>query len=253
MIDSNRFAVMAEAYDLAAPYFVPRYDAMQEDLVAILPFDPGQELLFLDLGAGSGRLLERLLQRFPQGRAIWLDSSVPFMERARIRLMPFADRVEFRLGPIEESPEPADRGRFDAIVSSNAIHHCDSAGKKALFGRCLDALKPGGWFANLDETRTEDKGAYLDDMLLWVRHTEEARDGLPASVAAAYETMFAHFEKWKERNIGGIDAPKAPGDDIHESAFAQAAWLGASGFERCGVYSKYRLWAVMAGRKPITA
>ena len=138
-------------------------------------------------------------------------------------------------------------------MSSNAIHHCDSAGKKALFGRCLAALKPGGWFANLDETRCEDKGVYLDDMLLWVNHAEGAQAALPEGVADAYRTMLAHFEKWKERNIAGIDAPKAPGDDVHESAAAQVSWLGDAGFERCGLYSKYRLWALMGGRKPVTA
>jgi SAM-dependent methyltransferase len=253
MIDGDRFTKMAEAYDVAAPYFVPHYDAMQADLVELLPFDPGAELAFLDLGAGSGRLLERLLEWFPRSRAVWLDSSEPFLERAQKRLERFPGRVEYRLSRIEDAPGQADRGAFDAIVSSNAIHHCDLAGKKALYARCLDALKGGGWLANLDETRAEDKSAYLDDMRFWVRHTEAMRTARPDGVGPAYETMFAHFEKWKERNLYGIDAPKAAGDDMHESAFSQAAWLSESGFERCGVYSKYRLWALMAGRKPEAA
>src|SRR5947209_9282523 len=108
---------------------------------------PGDAWRILDLGTGDGRLLALLRIERREMLGVGLDLSEPMLEAARER---FADdgRVEF-VGHDLAEPLPA-LGRFDAVVSSFAIHHLEHERKRALYGEVFDLLEPGGVFANLE-------------------------------------------------------------------------------------------------------
>jgi tRNA (cmo5U34)-methyltransferase len=101
----------------------------------------------LDLGTGDGRLLAMLQINRDEMLGVGLDSSEVMLEAARRR---FADdrRVEIVKHDLAE-PLPA-LGRFDAIVSSFAIHHLEHERKRSLYGEVFDMLEPGGVFANFE-------------------------------------------------------------------------------------------------------
>ena len=54
----------AEAYDAAAPAIHPFYEQVQEEILSLLPFGAEEVFELVDLGGGSGRLAERVLERF---------------------------------------------------------------------------------------------------------------------------------------------------------------------------------------------
>ena len=97
----------------------------------------------LELGIGTGETALRVMELHPGAHLTGIDSSREMLERARTSL-PAAD---LRLSRLEDSlPE----GPFDLVVSALAVHHLDSAGKRDLFQRVAQVLRPAGSFVLAD-------------------------------------------------------------------------------------------------------
>jgi tRNA (cmo5U34)-methyltransferase len=102
---------------------VPRYDELQEETVAAVPFAPAR---VLELGVGTGETTRRLLARFPEARVTGLDSTPQMAFRAREL------GIEVRLARIED---PLPDGPWDLVISVLTIHHLQADGKRDLFRR----------------------------------------------------------------------------------------------------------------------
>jgi SAM-dependent methyltransferase len=118
-----------------------------EGEAVVLEFIPHDARRILDLGTGDGRLLALLRIDRPQVEAVALDFSPPMLAAARKRFQ--GDRAVRVVEHNLEEPLP-DLGRFDAIVSSFAIHHCEDERKRELYAEIYAALNSGGTFCNLE-------------------------------------------------------------------------------------------------------
>lgn len=96
----------------------------------------------LDLGTGDGRLLALLRIDRPTFEGVALDFSETMLSAARSR---FAnDRLIKVVKHDFNFPLPARLGRFDAVVSSFAIHHCTHDRKRELYDEVFERLNPRG-------------------------------------------------------------------------------------------------------------
>ena len=138
----------APSYDAQIREMVPRYEEINETILALLALRPPSR--FLDLGAGTGYTLRRVLEAFGGSTATGLDVSEEMLERARQRLSGLIDRVELRSSDIA-SPEID--GAYDAIVSILAVHHLHADEKRHLFSRIWEHIEPGGIFVIADYFR----------------------------------------------------------------------------------------------------
>jgi tRNA (cmo5U34)-methyltransferase len=101
----------------------------------------------LDLGTGDGRLIGLLRLDRPDIHALGLDISRPMLAAARKQL---AGEDRITLLQHDMRSRLPDMGRFDAAVSSFAIHHLDDPRKRSSYGEVFELLEPGGVFANLE-------------------------------------------------------------------------------------------------------
>jgi tRNA (cmo5U34)-methyltransferase len=248
--DKDRFFNMASCYGAMAPYLVPCYAWFQERMLDLLFEDDRADKFVVDLGAGSGLFLDRLLRRYPEARGAWVDYSADFQEVARKRLSPHGDRVRFILARLEENWEDQLEGAPDAICSMSAIHHLTPVEKRRLYERCHRRLKPGGWFLNCDEMRADDPAAYLNTLLYWVRFVDRTAPTVPAERREPCRAWCEKFEGWKDRNIVHRGQPQLPGDDIHERYIDQLLWLREIGLADADLLAKFQLWCLIGGRKP---
>ena len=112
----------------------------------------------LELGVGTGETARRVLAIHPRAHLVGIDASPEMLARAR-EALPDAD---LRLRRLEDAL-PA--GPFDLVVSALAVHHLDADGKRDLFRRVADVVRPGGRFVLGDVVvpeRPEDARIEID-------------------------------------------------------------------------------------------
>ena len=247
--DRERFSTMAETYHRMCRKLVPNYDFLQDELLRILPFGKSEALQVVDLGSGSGILLERILTLFRKAKGFWVDSSEDFLKVAKSNLERDGFRITYILTKLEDPWESRLEGRVDLIVSMSAIHHLSSQQKKRLYERCYDVLNHGGWFFNVDEMKTVYGDAYLRSMLFWIEHVEQSRTRMDREDMPYYEKWNEYFTRWRIRNVDCMDHPRAEGDDWHETFADQLEWLREAGFVNTDLFVKYHLWSLIGGQK----
>jgi tRNA (cmo5U34)-methyltransferase len=166
----------------------------------------------LDIGTGDGRLLALLQAERPEMTGVGVDSSNLMLARANERF-DGDQRVELIKHDLADSLP--DLGRFDAVVSSFAIHHLEHERKRSLYQEAFELLEPGGVFANFEHVASPTRRLHV-----------------------------AFFEA-----IGEPIEHEDPSDrllDVH----TQLRWLREIGFDDVDCYWKWLEMALLIGVKP---
>jgi tRNA (cmo5U34)-methyltransferase len=118
-----------------------------EGEATLLEVVPASTTRVLDLGSGAGRLLSLVMKARPSAEFVALDFSPTMLHQLRGA---FRDEKRVSIIPHDfDNPLP-NMGRFDAVVSSFAIHHVRHERKSELYREIFDVLSPCGVFCNLE-------------------------------------------------------------------------------------------------------
>jgi SAM-dependent methyltransferase len=183
-----------------------------EGEAVLLELLPANLRRVLDLGCGGGRLLALVLAAHPAAQGVGLDFSPPMLAEAG---QLFAGEARAQLVEHDLNLPLPDLGRFDAVVSSFAIHHLSDEYKFGVYRAAFDCLAPGGAFCNLEH------------------------------VASPSPELHAEFYQ----AIGTPVAEEDPANQLSPIDL-QLAWLGQIGFHKVDCYWKWREFALLAGFAP---
>ncbi len=234
----------ATGYDAAAEYIHPHYLEIQDVILAAIPFKETALFTVVDAGGGSGRLVERILDRFPQARGLIIDQSEPFLGLAERRLDRFGSRAaRYHVRLQDDWPTTLDC-EIHVIVSMSAIHHLDADEKREFYDRAFQSLAVGGIFINGDEVRLCDAGAYLSALRAWSEHMQRMM-----ATGFVPDAMHEMINGWIHRNVDCFGQPKTSGDDCHETVDAQLRYLTDTGFVSADIVWQKDLWSVFCGTK----
>jgi tRNA (cmo5U34)-methyltransferase len=161
---------------------------------ALLEFIPRGARRILDLGTGDGRLLALVRKQHPATDALAIDFSPAMLDEARKRFAgdPTVKVVEHNLDALLPG-----LGKFDAAISSFAIHHLMHERKKELYAEVYRLLNPGGVFCNLEHVSSPSQRLH-EEFLLRIGFTVETED--PSNKLLDFETQLGWL-----REIGFAD------------------------------------------------
>jgi tRNA (cmo5U34)-methyltransferase len=188
---------------------IPHRAEGEEVLLEFLPETVGR---VLDLGSGDGRLLALAKRTRPKARAVALDFSPTMIDRLRARFAADAS-IEVVVHDLAY-PLSQSLGRFDAIISSFAIHHLPHERKRRLYGELFELLNAGGVFCNLEHV--------------------------------ASPTIALHHEFLAALSLAPDE--EDPSNKLLDVE-TQLQWLRATGFDNVDCHWKWRELALLAGDK----
>ncbi len=220
----DHFDGEAKAWDSIVLQRIPYYKEMLDALVSVLPFSNKDRIKVADLGAGSGTIGYLIGSRFPNSSIRFVDLSPAMLETAKTKMKGF-DNVEFEQADLSRYDF---KEKYDAIVSSLALHHLDPKdSKKGFYKKVFDALKPGGMFVNADIILASDD-----------------------------KTQEVYLSKWKEFLLKHLSEKEVEEnhqrylrEDRPNVLMTELQWLKDIGFKSVDIHWKYFNFAVYGGKK----
>ncbi len=216
-------------FDTGIRQLIPCYDEM----LSVIAFCvPSTSRRILELGCGTGELSIKIFNRCPDAQIIALDYSPRMLQFAQEKITEAGYQtrwtgIEADFGEWANNPEKLNiDGKFDACVSSLAIHHLKDEMKLKLFEQIHASLNQDGCFLNADPT-------------------------LPESPALA-EIYQAAREKWTtlaeiRSKVGTSTTYGYSSQDQLATLNAHLQMLTTAGFETVAVPWKYYGLAVFGG------
>ena len=134
----TRWDAFAQDYD-AVFLGDPLYEDTLRLIVELLKDADGKSVL--ELGCGTGNVIEAVLERYPKTHIAGVDPSEGMRARCAGKF-PGDDRVEVREGDALHLPYP--EAHFDFVVTNYTLHHLLPEEREPCAAEMARVLKPGG-------------------------------------------------------------------------------------------------------------
>jgi tRNA (cmo5U34)-methyltransferase len=144
----DRFDWTPEVYLERIRSQIPRYDELQGQAIAAIPFPPER---VLELGMGTGETTRRLIEAYPDAWVIGLDASPDMVFRARQTY----DDVQ-----LARMEDPLPDGPWDLVISVLSVNQLDDEQTQALCRRVREQSRS----LVIGDVFEPDK---LKDLLAW--------------------------------------------------------------------------------------
>ncbi|MBN6189053.1 class I SAM-dependent methyltransferase [Aneurinibacillus sp. BA2021] len=218
----EQFNEIAQHYDQQRRKLIPCFDDFYSIPVTIAE-TKSESPTILDIGAGTGLLSARMLEKYPNASITLIDLSEKMLDMAALRFEQ-RSQVKYIVGDYT-TYEFADT--FDIVISSLSIHHLMDGEKKALYHKVFSIMKQDGIFINADQVL--GSSPYIESLYTgdWKKKIEQS--GLTREeIASAYERT-------------ALDKMSTLED--------QMMWLKEAGFTDVDCIYKYFNFVVLFGRK----
>ena len=219
--------------------FTPSREEQLETIVSLIPAARSEEFTVVDLGCGGGFLIEKILEVFPNVRAIGIDKAGYMLDSARQRTERFGDRVILRDFDItdkrwqSEIPE-----KVRCFVSSLAIHHLNEEEKQQLFRELYERLEEKGAVFIIDLVEPVNKRVKEYFGNLWDKAVKEQTKGQLDAYQFFKEEEWNYYQ-WKEQDE----------EDMPSRLFEQLKWLEQAGFSEVDCFWLRAGHAIFGGYK----
>jgi tRNA (cmo5U34)-methyltransferase len=197
--------------------------------------------LILELCCGAGDLAAFLLGRFSEARYLALDGSPAMLAETTRQCASFRDRLETRRFDLASDAWRRMRERPHAIVSSLAVHHLDSNGKRKLFRDLHGLLAPEGAFVLADIMRPTSPAGFAV--------AAEAYERAVAERSLKERGDLSMLEKLRELRWNYFRYPDDNTADQPSTMAEHLIWMEEAGFRGVDIHWAVAGHAILSGTK----
>lgn len=141
----SQFSLIAQKYDSQRRKFIPCFDEFYNCAANFAVQNPPKSAL--DLGAGTGIMAQKIVEKIPTIKIELWDISSQMLDIAKQR---FLNRLNTSIA-LRDIKTLSGENKYDCIVSALAIHHLEDAEKIDLYKKIYSALSPDGVFVNAEQ------------------------------------------------------------------------------------------------------
>jgi SAM-dependent methyltransferase len=177
--------------NIQGQHWVKRWDRMQERylvrrderinlMVRLVRQSVAPVKRVLDLGCGTGSLMEPFLEAFAEAEVFGMDFDPVLLPLAQERLRPYGRRSRLILADLREQGWRAQvPDGFDAVISATALHWLTERELAGLYRQLSGLLRPGGLFVNADHvaSRQAQVQKFWEHSRDEMRRAEARQDG----------------------------------------------------------------------------
>jgi trans-aconitate methyltransferase len=203
MSATGHLGIKSGEYDRTIATLIPHYSELIDAAAAAVDIVARTAPAVVDLGTGSGALLQRIARVRPKARLIGIDADGLMLAAA-------TERLGKTLQTIEENFERIHVPRCDVVSASFALHHIPTGRRKgALYKRCFASLRPGGMLVSADCFLAVDGKVRKHNREAWLDHLERTYSAKKAesflktwAKEDVYFTLDREIELLKEAGFG---------------------------------------------------
>jgi len=143
-----------EDYDANISSLLPYYSFFHQEILNLVKSLPSTPKIWLDTGCGTGSLVSKAINEFPNTKFLLVDPTEGMLDQARRKLSSYhAGKLEFlRASATQELSQELEE-KPDVITAIQCHHYLSREGRAKATRVCYDLLKEGGIYITFENIR----------------------------------------------------------------------------------------------------
>ena len=240
-----------ERWDRMQERYIARRDERMALLVNLVAATVRPVRRVLDLGCGTGSLMHRFLEAFPEAEVYGVDFDPVLLPLAQERLRPYGDQAQLALADLRSADWPRQvPDSLDAVISATALHWLTEAELAGLYRQVSGRLRLGGLFLNADHVANRNAGLQK----FWEQNREAMRQATGRTEGDDWDGFWEAYaqaiglvgrRRVTERVLGGWDGGVEEGLPLewHFTQLTSAGFVHPECFWLCdcdAIYGAFR-------------
>lgn len=210
----NRTLYNPQEYDTNINNTIPYYSSIHQEIINLVKALPSETRVWMDTGCGTGNLVEKAANDFPDTKFLLLDPSESMLKISKEKLASFSrERMKF----LEASPTQKFSRKLeekpDIVTAIQCHHYLNSEERAKAVKVCYDLLENDGAFITFENIRPlTDNGTkigqkYWENFLLSRGRTEGDIEKYLARFDVEYFplTVEEHLELLREAGFRTVE------------------------------------------------
>ncbi|MHC4216291.1 MAG: class I SAM-dependent methyltransferase [Planctomycetota bacterium] len=180
----------ADRWDKMQQRYIVRRAERFEVMARLIRETQDSIVRIVDLGCGTGSLMLKMLEAFPNVELTGIDFDPTLIPLAQNRLTKFSGKVTLFLDDLRQDEWLKHlSGPVDAVVSATALHWLKPKELAELYVNIAKILRVGGIFLNADHVSSENKQIQEG----WEKHREKMLNQQKEAVGEKWEVFWTDY------------------------------------------------------------